>query len=632
MKKLQKTDWAAAAYICVILALSLIPGDALGTSVSLNDKLLHMVMFAGLGFLVSFSAKEHGYALALCTIGATAIVSEGLQMFVPGRDADPADCGFNIIGGILMMCIISAVQACRRKRCLALVFLAFLLAFRILFAWMLPITGDEAYFVQWALHPDLCYYDHPGMVGWIMYPFITLFGRSVISARFQSVCAGLVFAALAFFLGRRMYPGTKVPFKAMVIASIVPIAAVLSVLVSTDTPLAVFWTCALASFYAACEKNRLGMWVLTGILIGCAFLSKFIAFGFVPAAFLYLVLVPENRHLLKAPGPWIALGTACVLFFPVVVWNYQHDWLTFTFNFVRRQGDLGFSFRTFFSYAGGQLLLFSPFAILVPLVWLARNMRAFLKSRNEMFLILFAGVPLGGFVLISLARPVGGHWASVALVPLALLCGAALEQYGRKLAGITVVTAAFLSALPAAGAAAVLGLGPEKFEHMAETYTDISREKSEWYTGIVFGSTGIAEVAETLKTKHNGFLATGSYSLSSVLTFYSPKGSHYCVWGSRSFYGRNYDLWDDPGAHKGQTMVFAGFARRTDKGFIQAIAPYFSSITAYCFSGAPAEFCAKHLYGPRISVVCIEAPAELRAYVIIVGKQFSGEELSYETD
>ena len=30
------------------------------------------------------------------------------------------------------------------------------------------MTGDEAYFVLWGRHPDLGFYDHPPMVGWLL--------------------------------------------------------------------------------------------------------------------------------------------------------------------------------------------------------------------------------------------------------------------------------------------------------------------------------------------------------------------------------------------------------------------------------------------------------------------------------
>ncbi|MFC1479334.1 glycosyltransferase family 39 protein [Planctomycetota bacterium] len=559
------------------------------------------------------------------------------------------------------------------------IFLSTLLAFRILFACVLPITGDEAYFVEWARHPDVCYYDHPGMVAWLMYPFIQLFGESLLAVRFQAVAAGLLFCCLAFYLGRRLYPGTEIPFRGLVLAGIVPFAAILSVLVSTDTPLAVFWAGALVSFYAACDTNKFSMWLLTGLLLGCAFLSKFLAFGFVPAAFLYLCLAPGKRRLLRTPGPWVALAVTIVLFVPVIVWNYHHDWLTFKFNFVKRQAELGLSLNTFFSYTGGQLLFFSPLVIAVPALFLVRNLRTCLKSEKDLFLVLFAGVPLGGFALISMFRPVGGHWTAVALVPVALLCARSIEQKNRIFWTSTAVTGWALSVLIFIGTLSILFIGPLNFERGMKCI-GFSGEKAEWYTGVVFGNPEIASFAEILNSRHKGFLATKSYSLSSVLSFHSPNKTHYSVWGSKSFYGRNFDLWDDPALLRGKTMVFAGFRKRIGRTFIKKMLPHFSSVTVYCFNHPVGlykrgtrnaergtkkrkEKTQKRLdslqllevlslskgteknrtgsletgnggqgsvISARLTYVCRSAPPEWSAFIVIVGKHFSGEKLSYE--
>jgi len=32
-----------------------------------------------------------------------------------------------------------------------------------------PFTGDEAYFTYWGVYADLGYYDHPPMIGWLLY-------------------------------------------------------------------------------------------------------------------------------------------------------------------------------------------------------------------------------------------------------------------------------------------------------------------------------------------------------------------------------------------------------------------------------------------------------------------------------
>ena len=46
--------------------------------------------------------------------------------------------------------------------------IAVTIALRFWFAWWVPVTGDEAYFIYWGEAPALGVYDHPPMVGWLL--------------------------------------------------------------------------------------------------------------------------------------------------------------------------------------------------------------------------------------------------------------------------------------------------------------------------------------------------------------------------------------------------------------------------------------------------------------------------------
>ena len=58
--------------------------------------------------------------------------------------------------------------------------------FQALYNALLPIYLDEAYYWVWALRPEFSYYDHPGMVAWIIYPF-TLIANNEFTIRLSTV-------------------------------------------------------------------------------------------------------------------------------------------------------------------------------------------------------------------------------------------------------------------------------------------------------------------------------------------------------------------------------------------------------------------------------------------------------------
>src|SRR4030067_1651357 len=58
--------------------------------------------------------------------------------------------------------------AMRRSRVRLVLLVALILAFKLWLAAVFPFTGDEAYFALWGAEPDLGFYDHPPMIGWLL--------------------------------------------------------------------------------------------------------------------------------------------------------------------------------------------------------------------------------------------------------------------------------------------------------------------------------------------------------------------------------------------------------------------------------------------------------------------------------
>jgi len=101
---------------------------------------------------------------------------------------------------------------------------------------VLPVTGDEAYFVIWGRNPALGYYDHPPMIGWWLAALLP-WGDHPLWIRMPTLLVSLVPGLLLYLLFRREDPerarllgllGLFLP-----LFTIGPIS-------STDTPLILF--------------------------------------------------------------------------------------------------------------------------------------------------------------------------------------------------------------------------------------------------------------------------------------------------------------------------------------------------------------------------------------------------------
>lgn len=285
-------------------------------------------------------------------------------------------------------------------------------AIRLIFALKLPLTGDEAYFWEWARHPAMGYYDHPPLAGWILWVSRLFLGDTVAAIRLPAVLGGTFVTAVVFRLARAITGSRRSASLTGILAMGLPVLAVLGVLYSTDAPVLAAGTLAGLFFYKALVTGRSGAWIGAGICLAVAVASKFLAAPLVGALFLYLILFPQARKHLRASGPYVAFSLSLAGLLPVFLWNASHSWATFTFNFCSRHSPPEPGMANTLEYIAGQAIGLSPLVLFfgVPLL-----LGSFLKYRrmeeNHSHLPAFlASIPFLGFFLLSFATKIGLHW------------------------------------------------------------------------------------------------------------------------------------------------------------------------------------------------------------------------------
>jgi 4-amino-4-deoxy-L-arabinose transferase-like glycosyltransferase len=99
-----------------------------------------------------------------------------------------------------------------------------------------------------------------------------------------------------------------------------------------DGPLLFFWLLTLDRLSVALEDpDRLAPWLGVGLAWGGAMLSKYHAVLLPAGVLLHMVLWPQARRCLRAPGPYLAAAIGLMLFAPVILWNATHGWASFLF-------------------------------------------------------------------------------------------------------------------------------------------------------------------------------------------------------------------------------------------------------------------------------------------------------------
>ena len=280
---------------------------------------------------------------------------------------------------------------------------------------LFPITCDESYYWLWQQHLALSYVDHPPLIAWFN-KFVGLFGQYAL---FHYRLAGLLVALLAtyfiYLTGRTLF-NQKVGVIAATFFQLVPHYILIWLTVTIDNLLALGWIISLY-FVARISKEGKGSdWYWLGLAFGLGLLSKYtMAFFLLPL--LLFLLLPENRHWFKRPEPYLAFCLSFCLFLPVLFWNSQHHWLSFTFH----AGRLGKTdpLNNLLSLLADQLVHFTPFLFLGLLIYCRQLWQ---KSR---LLFIFALVPLLIFAGFTSLIKVWAHWVIVyqfaALIGVALL-------------------------------------------------------------------------------------------------------------------------------------------------------------------------------------------------------------------
>ena len=419
------------------------------------------------------------------------------------------------------------------------------LPLKLILAGTLPLTGDEAYFVIWAQHPAPGYYDHPPLIGWLIHLCMYISGHEIL-VRLPSILASYV---LVWGVYRILSDHDRT--KALLAASTLLLTPVflLGVLVTTDTALILSMFLSVLALHRAETRNSNLLYILSGILLGLAFLSKYFAALLLLAYIFYFL----TGGLKKLPRLGLVLLGCLPLVTFNLYWNYTHCWVNIMFNFIGRGGDAELSPMQPLILLGMLAWVVSP-VLLVQLFRHRSQVLSRIRSSGQGLFAFAALVPLAVFFAASLFYSVGAHWI-LGFVPFLYVIYAALPGksliLGRKfmlgyaLLHIVLVAAALLVPL------------------------EIIKERSGLYRDAVFYLRP-AQVAEKLDSYRADYYATPSYSRSAVLSYYS---SHYWgVLGTGSRYGREDDRITDFRELDGRDILFLSRDDELDK---DRLSPYF---------------------------------------------------------
>jgi len=267
------------------------------------------------------------------------------------------------------------------------------------------LLDDEAYYWVYSKFLDWGYFDHPPMVALLIKMGYCIFHNELGVRLFF-----LLLNVLSLFLIERLI-GKKGSFLFYVIVLSLAVLQLTGFVAVPDTPLIFFTALFFLAYRRFLRATSVPNSFLLGVVVAALLYSKYHA-----VLIVFFVLL-SNLKLFRYYQTYIAGLVALLFFAPHLLWQYQHDWISFRYHlFESNVNPYKFSFTL--EYVGGQILLAGPLAgiILLPVAFLYHSKNIFEKGLK----FTLAGIYLF-FLLSSFRGRVEGNWTSPAIVPLIVL-------------------------------------------------------------------------------------------------------------------------------------------------------------------------------------------------------------------
>ncbi len=416
---------AGAALDAILLTFLLQSGVSLGMAGLLSLTLIGMTVYAP-GLRAANRAPDLWF---VATLLLTALLRAGILAWmvrIPGCPIPVTALMGASAGGILLWFLAPIAPPAVRSRVSSFtspeyritVLLIFAVLLRLVYLGLPELVHEEAYYWNYSRHPALSYLDHPPMVAWLIRGFTTLLGHNELGVRAGAFLSWCVGGGFVYALSRRIYDRSTA-ICALLLFATLPAYFLFGFAMSPDAPLIACWAATLYFFYRWLIDERPFAWLGAAIFLGLGMLSKYTIalLGF--AMLVFMLVDGPARRWLQRPQPWLAVMIALAIFSPVIIWNWQHEWVSFAFQTVRRAGgDFDFSLP---SLLGSAALLITPVGL--GAVAVSACSRRFLAPSGEFgssprfqrgfrLLMLSTLIPLGVFVLISLTRHTKLNWTA----------------------------------------------------------------------------------------------------------------------------------------------------------------------------------------------------------------------------
>ena len=353
------------------------------------------------------------------------------------------------ITGVVILYLVAALwvfplpgsKAVRMEVSITVLFTA-MVALRFAYLGLPELMEQEAYYWNYAQHPALSYLDHPPMVAVLIWLGTKLWGVSEFGIRFGAFLCWLVTAFFSYRLTVKVFD-RQAAAGAILLLAVLPLYFGVGFLMTPDAPLHAAWSALLYFGYRALIENDSASWAGIGISLGLGLLSKYTIVLLGPPFLLFMLIDRRARRWFLKPAPYWALLLTIVIFSPVLIWNMQHEWVSFLFQSAKRISSTPVISTP--DLIGHIALMLTPAGGIGVLLFFLVGKKLFRSSQAQekadslqnidrayLLLLFLSLLPFALFFTISFTREVKLNWTSPIWLALLPFLGCTVTSvYGR---------------------------------------------------------------------------------------------------------------------------------------------------------------------------------------------------------
>jgi len=304
------------------------------------------------------------------------------------------------------------------------------------------IFRDEYYYIACSKRLAAGYVDQPPLSMALLAASRAVFGVSQLGLRILPALSHALTVIFGGLIARKLGGRRTAVILACLAVCLAPIIIGHTNIFQMNAFAHLFWALAAYLLVLIVDKNRPGLWVLLGIVMGLGLLNKidFLWFGVGLAAGL---LLTDLRKNLTTPWPYAAAGIALLVFSPFIVWNITHDFAHL--EFIRNATAGKYSGLTRPDFLVGQVINLNPVNMLL---WVPGLLFLLFNRGGRRYRIL--GIIYITAFAVLLANPHSkAEYLGPAYTMLLAAGGVAVERWasrGRRswavasLAGLSILT------------------------------------------------------------------------------------------------------------------------------------------------------------------------------------------------